>query len=342
MANYLFGYNTQNGICGVDILEWQTAWLSGNTPFTCSTETSLTGYANITSPENWDNWGEYMGLRHCEVYDEIKEIYNLSGTTWSGSSTEDKQVFAKYFIASKSERDEVYAQAEQDEFDHFKIYHFMSDDVFENMSNINSKITPKSLDYKKDLKQRLNPEYKFDIKGFLTGVTYYENLSVDPQTSVFTFSNPIVRYTAQYSQNADGYVTSRVVTRSWQLMSDQWSPDVKTTVKIYDTKTSREEGNRRRRNLINNLLIDTVGLIYMTSSGLTTISETEADAIPFLTEVDSGIKLYYESGAKENTQGEPCLLIQQVSGSTYNRLDNIVPPTTGTTIRDYIINRLDP
>lgn len=275
----------------------------------------------------------------------IKSLNEYSGDNpFSGLTHSDKVVLARYFIVDKTKRDEVLTQQQQDDFNYYKIYDFISDDVIDRFGRLDISVTPKSIDYKKDVNQRFHSEYEFDNKGFLINTTYYENLDIQNVSGMTTYNytSPIVHYNAQYFQNSDGYVTQRIVTRKWELKDGTWSIDDKVTNKYYDTKSSREEGNRRRRNLINNLLIDTVGLFFITSGDLTSISETESDAIPFLTEVDSGIKLYYESGAKEDINGNPCLLIQQVSGSTYSRLNNIVPPTTGTTIRDYIISRLNP
>lgn len=306
---------------------------------------SLTGYTDITTIKNLDSIGHKIGLNHIQTKKEIKDLYDSqTGTTWGERSLGEKKVIAKYFLVEKSLRDEVLTQQEQDIFNHYKIYDFLSEDVLDRLGELNEKITPKSIDYKKEVNKRFNPEYAFSNSGFLTGVTYYENLNIQQSNgiNVYNYSNPIVKYSALYFQNSDGYVTHRIVDRAWQMMDGTWSTDIKTSLKMYDSKQSREEGNRRRRNLINNLLIDTVGVIFMTSNDLTTISETESDAIPFLTEVDSGIQLYYESGAKKNGQGESCLLIQQTLSSTYSRLDNIIPPTSGLTIRDYIVNRLTP
>jgi len=350
MANYLFAYNlsgsTGNTI-GVNELVWNERDLSGNTPFAIATTSTLSGYSNISSIVNWDAWGEAAGYSRCKVRNEIKSLYESdTGTTWSGYSVNEQKVLSRYFLVDKAKRDEVYTDAEQEEYNYYKIYNFLADDAFERLGTINPKATPKSIDYKKDVNQRLHPEYDYDIYGFLTGVTYYENLDVTQISgiTIFNFDNPILRYEAAYSQGSDGYVTNRVVTRMWQTMDNEWSTDVKTSVKIYNTNMSRMEGNRRRRNLINNLLIDTVGLFFMTSTDpvFTSVSETESHALHFLEGMGSGIQMYYEAGPKLDSQGNPCQLIQQISASTYSNLDNTLPSNTGMTIRQYIIYRLNP
>lgn len=297
---------------------------------------------DVTSIGDLGLFKDNLRLNHHKYIKSLNEYSN--DNQFSGLTHSDKVVLARYFIVDKTKRDEVLTQQQQDDFNYYKIYDFISDDVFDRFGSLDISVTPKSIDYKKDVNQRFHPEYEFDNRGFLINTIYYENLDIQNVSGVtiYNYTNPIVHYNAQYFQNVDGYVTNRIVTRKWGLTDGTWGIDDKVTTKYYDTKSSREEGNRRRRNLINNLLIDTVGLFFITSEDLTSISETEADAIPFLTEVDSGIKLYYESGAKEDAFGNPCLLIQQVSGSTYTRLDNLIPNGGGARIRDYIINRLNP
>jgi putative N-acetylmannosamine-6-phosphate epimerase len=105
---------------------------------------------------------------------------------------------------------------------------------------------------------------------------------------------------------------------------------------------AREEGKRRRQNLINKLIIQTVGLIIMTSNDLSNVSDAETDAMEFMKYVSSGISDYYEYGSKKDSQGNNCKLIQDVMSSTYTRLDNFVPGTNNTvTIRQFIISKLD-
>jgi hypothetical protein len=306
----------------------------------------MTDYSDITSIESLDSIGGLVNLKHYDLRGEIKLIYDNDGVSWSGYTIEEKKILSKYFLVDGNHRDDVLTQQEQDDFNHFKLYDYLSDDVVERLGDINEKTTPKSIDYKKDLIIRLHPELKFNDHGFLTGCTYYTNLDITLDAygfSVFNFSNPIVDYSATYTSGSDGYVQSRVITRKWYMMDDTLSPDAKVSVKIYDPLTSRAEGRRRRKNLINRLLIDTVGLIIITSGDLDTVSAAEEDAIPFMHDIEGDISAYYESGTKEDVQGNPCSLIQTVSAHTYGRLDNFVPGTNDTvTIRMFILSRLDP
>jgi hypothetical protein len=106
---------------------------------------------------------------------------------------------------------------------------------------------------------------------------------------------------------------------------------------------ARDEARRRRKNLINDLLIKSVGLFIITSPDLNDVNSAESDAIPFLKDINSAISGYYEYGTKVDTDGKACQLIQEISVHTYTRLDNFVPGTNDTiTIRMFIINALNP
>ena len=93
---------------------------------------------------------------------------------------------------------------------------------------------------------------------------------------------------------------------------------------------------------MNQLMIQTVGLFIMTSNDLPDVPTAEADAIPFLKEITSGLSDYYEYGNKRDSQGNDFLLKQQILASQYPRLDNFVPGTNNTlTIRNFLISKLD-
>ena len=278
----LFAYNISGQTLGIDTELWNDNILNGSEPFVASDDVTIPNYDEVSSITNWDKLGGLAGLIHSKVRKEIKDIYNTqTGTTWSAYTTDEKKVLSKYFIVDKTKRDEVLTQNEQDEFNHYKLYDFLSDDAMEGMF-LNPKSTPKSIDYKKHVSQRFHPDYQFDKFGFLTGCTYYENLSVSYDQygfTVFTYDNPIVDYTANYTFADNGYVSTRTITRKWYMMDGTLSDDAKTTFKVYAPMVARDEARRRRKNLINNLLIKTVGLFIMTSPDLDNVEEAETDAI---------------------------------------------------------------
>lgn len=269
---------------------------------------------------------------------KIKKIFEE--TNWESLNENEKKIVSKYFLVEKEKRDQYLTDEEQDNFNYYKIYNFISDDMMDKVNIFNP---PFSLDYKKDLKVRLYPDYFIEKNGLLTKVIYYEKLNTWKDELGFTqydFENPILEYTAEYTFNEDSYLDERVVTRCWYKLDGTLDEEnSKISLKVYDAFQSRSEGRRRRQNLINQLILDTVGLIIMTSEDLSTVTEAESDALPFLKETSSGISDYYEYGSKEDVNGDPALLIQQVQGSEFPRLDNIIDEN-GTTIRDFILMRL--
>ncbi|CAG7581582.1 MAG: hypothetical protein SLAVMIC_00913 [uncultured marine phage] len=324
---------------------YDTDLLNGNDPFISSTFSVVGSYSNVSSIQNWYDYGAGIKLRHRDIRKECEELY--LGSTWSAFTFDEKKILSEFFIIPKSMRDEVHTDEEQNENDHYVLYHHLSDDVVERLgSNFDHSICPKSIDYKKDVDMRFHPKYTFDEHGWLTECEYFENLNVTKDSfsfSVFNFSDPVLKYEADYTTGNDGYVQSRTVTRSWYLASGTYSTDTKTSFKIYEPLTARDEGRRRRKNLINKLLIDTVGLIIITSGDLDNVYDAEADAVPLMKEVADGISEYYEYGTKEDNLGNPCKLITQITGSTFSRLDNWVPGTGDTvSIRMFILGRLDP
>ena len=347
MSMNIFAYNISGQTIGIDLSSWNSNDLSGSTPFAVSTASTLSEYANITSIPNWDEYGGSVGYTHCKIRHEIKDIYDTqTGTTWSAYTLDEKVVLSKYFIVDKDKRDEVLTDEEQEEYNHYKLYDFLSDDVHESMGSVNPKTAPKSIDYKKDLSVRLHPDYKFDKFGFLTGCTYYENLEVSYDAygfTVFTYDNPVLNYYAVYAFADNGYVSTRNVVRRWYKMDGTLSEDSKDTFKVYTPMVARDEARTRRKNLINNLLVNAVGLFIMTSNDLNNVLEAEADALPLLKDINSALSAYYEFGTKLDAQGNPCQLIQEIAVHPYARLDNFVPGTSNTvTIRMYILNGLNP
>lgn len=322
-----------NLIYGIDIKSWD----SDLEPFIISDVNSMSGYENISTIGNFYKYINDFRIK----YHQIKIL--LSETTFDSLTESEKKIVCLLHLTSKSNIDFYLTEDEKERYNYFKIYNFTSDDALDKVSDL--KIPPHSLNYKTDLMVRLNPEYIIDDTGFLKSVIYYENLETSFDSNGFTqmnYSNPILKYEADYILHPNGYVDKRTVNRSWYLMDGTLSEKIKVSNKVYDGMMSRDEGNRRRRNLINKLLVETVGLFIITSSDLNNVVEAESDAIPFMKEISNGISDYYEYGNRKDSQGNPCLLIQMVLDSNYNRLNNIIPNSSPEiTIRDYIIFKLD-
>jgi len=340
MRKYIHGYNIQGrGVVGIDINSWSSDELEGNEPIIITFNAEEVGYTNITSIENWQKYGHKF-----EKCKQIKHVYDE--TDWESLMLEEKKIVAKHFLVEKQLRDEVLTQEEQDDNNYFKIYNLLSIDAIETRGISNPFLTPKSIDYKKEIDGRLHAKYVFDSYGWLIECEYFEHLEISQNQLGFTeydYSNPILKYGAEYFMKPDGYVGSRTVTRRWYRLDGSLDLDSKITQKFYEPMAARNEGRSRRQNLINNLIVQVVGLIIMTSEDLSNVSDAESDAIPFMKEVANGISDYYEYGTKEDSEGNPCKLVQDVMASNYSRLDNFVPGTNDTvTIRMFIISKLTP
>jgi hypothetical protein len=339
MKKYIHAYVVGGQTLFTGLLSWSNDDLNGNKSMIFTYNQSEEGYENISSIENWEKYGDNV----IQKRKQIKLIFEE--TVWENLSLNEKEIVARYFLVEKNLRDEVLTQQEQDDNNYFKIYNFLSEDVIEQRDIKNLFLTPKSIDYKQDIDGRFHPEYTFDSNGWLIKCVYHENLEIsqDPQGfTQYSYSNPILEVDAVYTIKPDGYVGSRTITRKWYRLDGTLDPDSKVTEKFYEPMQARDEGKRRRRNLINELTIEAVGLFIMTSEDLNDVSSAEADAIPFLKEISSGISDYYEYGSKTDTQGNDFLLKEQILNSAYARLDNFVPETNDTvTIRQYLISKLD-
>jgi len=324
-----------------DLKSWNLSMVDGNDPIMIinNSDNNPAGYIDISSIENF----EELLSKSFEKYWQIKYLFDE--TDWGSLSLQEKKIVAKYFLVDKTTRDEVLTQQEQDDNNYFKIYNFLSEDIISQKSINNPFITPKSIDYKKEIDGRLHPKYTFDQYGWLVHCVYYENLNITQDAQGFTqynYSNPVLEMTGEYVMKADGYVGSRTITRKWYRLDGTLDDDAKITEKFYEPVLARDEGKRRRRNIVNNLMIETVGLFIMTSQDLNTVTEAETDAMPFLKEISTGLSDYYEYGNKQDSLGNDFLLKDQILNSNYSRLDNFVPNTGDTvTIRQYLVSKVD-
>lgn len=297
-------------------------------------------HQDITSIETWEKWGYRFNYSLGEVREQIEFIFN--DTTWESLTEEEKKIVARYYLVDKTQRDEVYTDLEQSRNNYYKIYNYVTRDVWNRGLDITE--PPHGLDYKIQMRKKLNPKYIINDLGMLEECIYYETVSNSEDSFGIiqkTYTNPIMKYEADYVYHANGYISQRNVTRTWMMMDGTWSPYTKKDTKDYDLIQARDEGRRRRTNLISKLMME-VAYLLMITEGLSSIDTAESVAIPLMKDLRNGVNDYYEYGNYSDIEGNKFLLYTDLLNANYDWLDNFVPNTGNTlTIRQFILSRID-
>jgi hypothetical protein len=289
-------------------------------------------YIDITNIENFEKYCENQFVRK----EQIKILLGEIG--WENLNNNEKKLVSKYFLVNKELRDLVLTEQEQSQYNYYKIYDFITEDQQE---NVNVFDPPHSIDYKIGLKQKLHPEYIINDAGFLVECTHYSDINVtidSMEIEHIQYNNPILKYTAEYYIGTNGLVNKRIVKRQWYLLDGSLGEE-KISEKIYTGIKSRDESKRRRQNIIDKLIGQTLGYIIFTSSDISTVTEAEIDSRGFIKEVSTGIQDYIEFGIMSNTPENPNLLITQITESLYSRLENFIAPDFS--LREYLLNKLN-
>ena len=303
----LLAYQIGGQSVGVDITTWYNSQLNGNRTFKVivSGDTIPNSYADISSIINWGRFGE-----NEESYANVRlEIQNILPESLTGLTESELSIVSEYKLDS-----------------YYRIYDYIEFD-----DSVDPQIAPLNLDY--DI-LGLHKKRYFD-KGELYKVEYYgEHI---PQTN--TYSKLCV------IENRIYYRTNRMLNRremdiTWYY-NDGTSGETKHTIKYYTLEAAISAGEVRRRNVVSNLKMNTVGLLMMTSG----ITQTEAEILgfEFLNVHNNKISKYIEGV-------ESILKNAILTDSEFTWLDNVIPNTGGITIRlylndnvniDYTINNTD-
>lgn len=263
---------------------------------------------------------------------------------------EPKHVTGKYYFINPDKKYMVGSMCEEqtdinpnkNKIEYYKIYDYINDDNKSKFRDWTK--APHSLDYKIGLNIKLQPDYKYDKLGNVVDVIYYLNVTSN-EYGQLVYSDPILKYKATYFYNQnDGYVTHRTVERDWILTNGEWSNNKKTTTKYYTKIQSRNIGLRRRRALIDNVIVET-GFFVLLTEGLQTVRQAEIIAKPFLDESSASLSSYYESGNMDDSSTGTFPLYDTILNSSHSFLNNVIPSQytgmEGITIRMYMLNRVD-
>ncbi len=168
---------------------------------------------------------------------------------------------------------------------------------------------------------------RFFNKGELYKTEYYGYVD-----SGGTYQDLVLTEYREYFRK-DMYVFKRRLDINWYL-EDGTTGATKTTYKYYPLDESIKLGEQRRRNIISELKITTVGLIQMVS-GLTEIEASEKGLL-FLNEVALELTKYIE-GIEDPLKE----IILTHHDDTCTWLDGEIPNTGGITIREYLYDAIN-
>lgn len=208
-----------------------------------------------------------------------------------------------------------------------------------------------NIDYKKELNTSLIPKRTI-VKGEVTEVKWYASLNDQMEPT-----NLILKVDIDYTRNASGFATSRIVRRTWINEDGSENVEAKITPKYYFINPSDmiDEGLKRRKLLVNNLQLPT--LTFM-SEALMPKGYTQESVIlqarEFMDDYESEFSKFIENSSTITTPsddnfGKKTVIVALEDSDPdgrnkdYNIWMDAAPPSLGglVTIRQYIIGEFD-
>jgi len=95
MTFNLFAYELSGSTLGVDLSSWDDSDLSGNSPFMVSSATTVSGYTEITSIENWLKFGRDV----LHDYQDYQKAIKLAGYDkgWTAMTNTEKDIIIDHY-----------------------------------------------------------------------------------------------------------------------------------------------------------------------------------------------------------------------------------------------------
>lgn len=183
-----------------------------------------------------------------------------------------------------------------------------------------------AVDYIRSLSIRLQPALTFD-QGEVTRRDYFESAALVDGAIVGT--NLIVREDFVYARDANGIVQSRTLTINWYAEDDSVVA-TKVREKLYTPMEGLREGKRFRSNVIDQIQIQTLFLIMVTTGW--DEATAQAAGASFMFSVQAETNLYVEADDKAT-------LTAAINADTAHAwLDNTIDPgPPAVTMRSYIV-----
>lgn len=116
----LLAYKINGKVINKEIFNWSINDLNGKDPWIVS-PVDVFGYEDISSIENWDNLSNKLDKDFLYIRQRIKEIVDKSFVDGNGNTRyysenlnfNDGVIASKYFLVSKTTRDEFFSEVEQ-------------------------------------------------------------------------------------------------------------------------------------------------------------------------------------------------------------------------------------
>lgn len=222
----------------------------------------------------------------------------------------------------------------------YKIWDYVNEPPF------NKWHSPTDLDYKKGLNTRLHPKNTFE-KGEMKLREYYATATPNPDGSI-NFTDLVLKEENDYTRDVAGFAISRQQTISWYRDDSTWGPDQKITLKYYDGIDKIQEGQTRRGNLVDSLMMDAANmLIYNeTVARRTALADPNYDltAEEIETQIQRGRALMTEyedffSAFVQHSDKEIITKIDTDPQTTHTFLGENIPDQTKT-FEQYIIEEM--
>lgn len=199
---------------------------------------------------------------------------------------------------------------------------------------------PNHINFKTELTKKLFQKNTF-VRGFLAEAEYFENCVTTYNAlgmQINTYSNPITKVVFNWHVGVANYLYKRVSQRSWVLTTGEYSTETVTHTKTYDLFAARNEGIRRRQNIINTTLINTGGLILMNQPSFGSVTAVESYLRNILEVLSHEISIYI-SGDLEPLIARMMNLDCLSEGYEMDWL--AFPVTAQMSIRQYILAQLN-
>lgn len=220
----------------------------------------------------------------------------------------------------------------------------------------------RTLNYKTELISGLHKEITTMYRGEVRKVDYYDG----PAKAI-----PVLTVDIDYVRQPNGLLTmvnpnavwgdadffGRRTTRTWYKKDGSLHPLTKTRDKVYDAVSAMSEGERRRKNVIQDLSINLLTMLAVTETAAdpanptaAEITEAEVLGVSYISKYESAINIYYTAGslswtgkAEHQSTGDAAdAPTPNISDDTEAWLSNDLTALgmPGTTIKDYLLNTL--